>query len=175
VYPQLRTPGQVSLGVVIVFGIGSMTAVVVSLILAAAIPSVVGDGTWVVRLSFVAFAVAPCISLGTRCARWWAFTGAAALVPLLGFAVLVAGPGSHAGGLAFAAEAVLATAFALAVGSLQSALAARDAFATSSSAGERAVDTPGRQLDRPLHRQRRDLRASVSDDRPRSSDRAEGL
>jgi hypothetical protein len=119
----LRTPGQVALAVVVVFGGGATVAVVASMLVGVAAPSVVGDGGVLVRVMLVVFALGPCLSLGQRCGRWWAFTGAAAVVPLLGFCVLVGGPRSWSG-FGVVSVAVVAAAFAVAAGSLQQHLAA---------------------------------------------------
>jgi hypothetical protein len=116
--PTLRTPVQTALAVVVVTGWGALAAVLVSLLLAVVASPLVGDGSTLVRLLLVAFVLGPCVSLGRRCGRWWAFVGAAGLVPLLGFAMLVGG--SVSSGVGFLTLAVLGTASALALGSLQS-------------------------------------------------------
>jgi hypothetical protein len=110
------------LAVFVVVGIGALGTVVVSFLVSAVASSLVGDGSLLIRLLLVVFAVGPCLSIGDRCGRWWAFIGSVALVPMLGFGVLVAGRGSSSD-LAFLLLAVLMTAFALAAGSLQRALA----------------------------------------------------
>jgi hypothetical protein len=115
---MFRTPGQIALAVVVVAGGGTLTVLLVSVLLAVVASSLVGDGSALVRLLLVAFVLWPCVSLGRRCGRWWAFVGAAGLLPLLGVALLVGG--SVSSGVGFVALAVLGTASALALGSLQS-------------------------------------------------------
>lgn len=119
----VRTPGEVAVAVVVVFGGGATVAVVTSMLVGVAVPSLVGDGGVLVRVMLVVFALGPCLSLGQRCGRWWAFMGAAALAPLLGFCALVAGPRSWTG-VGFVGVAVVAVAFAVAAGSLQQQLTA---------------------------------------------------
>jgi hypothetical protein len=116
--PMIRTPAQLALAVVVVVGCGTLAVLLASVLLAVVAPSLVGDGSVLVRLLLVAFVLWPCVSLGRRCGRWWAFVGAAGLLPLLGFVMLVAGTLSSDAG--FLALAVLGTASALALGSLQS-------------------------------------------------------
>jgi hypothetical protein len=147
----LRTPGQLALAVIVVAGVGATMVIVVSVLLSVAASSLVGDGSALVRFLLVVFVLGPCVSLGIRCGRWWAFLGAAGLVPLLVFAMLVAGSVSSTG-LEFAAVAVLATAFALAVGSLQSERGTRrrrsrvrEEQARRSAGAEEAID-PRRPL-----------------------------
>jgi hypothetical protein len=123
--PAFRTPAQIALAVFAVAGGGALAVVVVSLLLAVAAPPVVGDGSRLVRLLLVAFVLGPCVSLGRRCGRWWAFVGAAGLLPLLAFAMLVDGAVSSGSGLS--SLAVLGVACALALGSLQSEWEARAA------------------------------------------------
>jgi hypothetical protein len=115
----LRTPGQVGLAVFVVASGGALTVVVVSLLAAAAVSSLVGDGSVLVRALLVVCVLGPCMSLGMKCGRWWAFVGAAGIVPLLGFAMLAAGSISTSD-VEFLLVAMLTTAFALALGSLQS-------------------------------------------------------
>jgi hypothetical protein len=121
---RLRTPAQVGLGLVIVVVVGSLVAVVLTLVLSAVASSAVGDGGVLLRLLLALVALGPCFSIGYRCGRWWSFLGAAALVPVLVMCVLVAGPRS-----AFGFEVVLpivaSVAFAASAGSLQRALPRR--------------------------------------------------
>jgi hypothetical protein len=121
---MFRSPIQLALAVVLVASGGTLTVVLVSVLLAVAASAIVGDGSTLVRLLLVSFVLWPCVALGRRCGRWWAFVGAAGLVPLLGFAMLVAGPGASTGA-GFLVVAVLGTASALALGSLQSEWEAR--------------------------------------------------
>ncbi len=124
---RLRTPGQVAAAVVVAVGAGAVLAVVLSMVLAAVASPVVGDGSLLVRLLLVVCVLGPCISIGSRCGHWWAFVGAASVVPILGWSMLVAGPRSR-NGVEFIAAVAIATAFALSAGSLRSQLAtaARD-------------------------------------------------
>jgi hypothetical protein len=115
--PILRTPGQVATAVVLVAGAGAVAVVLVSILLSFLASPLVGDGSAVVRVLLVAFVLAPCVSVGRRCGRWWAFAGAAGLVPLLGFATLAGGASGDSG---LVALAVLGAASALAFGSLRS-------------------------------------------------------
>ena len=114
----LRTPVQVALAVFVAVGLGGLIAVVASLLLAAAAPSLVGDGSLLVKVLLVVFVLGPCIAIGYRCGYWWAFTGAAGLVPLLAFCLVVAGPRSWSG-VGLVAVALLAVAYAVAAGSLR--------------------------------------------------------
>lgn len=120
-YRVLRRPGQLLLAVFVVVGGGALFAVVASMLVAAVVSPLVGDGSVVVRLSLVVFALGPCLSLGRRCGEWWAFLGAGGVLPLVGFALLV--DGALSTGFGFMVVAALTTAFALAVGSLRAVLA----------------------------------------------------
>ncbi len=131
--PLLRTPTQVALGVTVVVVAGSFAAIVASIVLATVAPSV-GDGSLLLRLCLVVCALGPCLSIGYRCGRWWAFLGSAGLAPLLGLCVLIVGPRSWSG-LGFVVLAVTAVALAVAAGSLQRAPARTRARRTSTSGG----------------------------------------
>jgi hypothetical protein len=133
---SLRTPVQVGVAVVVVVVAGGVAMFVVSTSLAAVAPALVGDGSLLVRLSLVVFAFAPCLSLGFRCGRWWAFSGAASLVPAVGICVLLAGPHSWSV-LGLLVWLVGAAGLPLAVGSLQRGLTptnVRPTVATSTAA-----------------------------------------
>jgi hypothetical protein len=118
----LRTVPQVGFGIALVVAAGGLLTVLVALGLSVLAGSVVGDGALTVRAALGALILGPCVSIGYRCGRWWAFSGAAALVPLLLLAVLVYGPRSP-GGLAGPAFAIAAIALATAIGSLRRELA----------------------------------------------------
>jgi hypothetical protein len=118
----LRTVPQVGLGLAVVVAAGGLLTVVLALALSVLAGSVVGDGALTVRAALAALILGPCVSIGYRCGRWWAFAGAAALVPLVLLAVLIYGPRSP-GGLAAAAFMIAAVALATAIGSLRRELA----------------------------------------------------
>jgi hypothetical protein len=117
----LRTPGEVALAVLAVVVFGGVTAVLASIVLAVAASSLAGDGRLLVRLCLGVFVLAPCVAVGSRCGRWWAFLGAAGLVPILALSVLVSG-GPAGTGIGLAVVSVVSVAFALAAGSLQQEL-----------------------------------------------------
>ena len=179
----LRTPGQVATAVVLVAGGGALAAAVVSVLLAVGMPSLAGDGSALVRSSLVVFVLGPCVSLGRRCGRWWAFVGSGVLVPLLGFAALVTGAGLSSG-VRWTAVAVLTTALALALGSLQSEVEAKAARyvswgasiapipATSAAPASRPPTGPSRRVTRPVARGRSDIAATVPKKSPASNSTA---
>ena len=117
----LRTAREVGLGLAVVVVGGGMLTIVVGVALSLVAGSVVGDGALTVRMAVAVLILGPCVSIGYRCGRWWAFAGAAALAPLLLLGILVDGPRSAAR-LEFAAFAIAAVALATAVGSLRRAL-----------------------------------------------------
>jgi hypothetical protein len=117
----LRSVPQVGFGLAAVVAAGGVLTVLVALGLSLVAGSIVGDGALTVRLAVTVLILGPCVSIGYRCGRWWAFAGAAALVPLLLLGILVDGPRS-AGQVEFAAFATAAVALATAVGSLRRAL-----------------------------------------------------
>jgi hypothetical protein len=123
-----RSPIELMLTVGLVVGLGGVVAVLAAMFSAAAASSSVGDGSSLVGSLLVVFVLAPCLAVGHRCGRWWAFFGAAVLVPMLGFCLLLAGRHS-ASSVGFVVAAVLATAFALAAGSFQRELTAADVTA----------------------------------------------
>lgn len=143
---MLGTPIQLALAVVVVVGGGMLAVLLVSVLLAVAAPSLVGDGSALVRVLLVAFVLWPCVSLGRRCGRWWAFVGAAGLLPFLGVVALASGPTSLDVG--FVALALVATASALALGSLRSE---REAQATRqgrcTGRGRRSASRPEAGID----------------------------
>lgn len=118
VRPTIRTPARLALAVVVVTCVGALAVVLVSVLLAVVASALVADGSGLVRVLLVAFVLGPCLSLGRRCGRWWAFAGAAGLVPLLAFVLLVGGYASSSG-IGAAALFLLGTSCALALGSLQ--------------------------------------------------------
>jgi hypothetical protein len=118
----LRTPSQVALAVLMSVVFGGFAAVFASIAIAAATSSLAGDGNEVVRLCMGLFVLIPCIAVGSRCGRWWAFLGAAGLVPVLALSVLASG-GPAERGLGLGIVAVLCVAFAVATGSLEHRLA----------------------------------------------------
>ena len=117
----LRTAQEVGFGLAVVVVAGGTLTIVVALALSLVAGSVVGDGALTVRMAVAVLILGPCVSIGYRCGRWWAFAGAAVLAPLLLLGILVDGPRS-AGRLEFAAFAIAAVALATAVGSLRRAL-----------------------------------------------------
>jgi hypothetical protein len=135
---SLRTPVQVGVAVLVVVVAGGVAMFVVSTSLAAVAPALVGDGSLLVRLSLVVFAFAPCLSLGFRCGRWWAFSGAASLVPAVGICVVLAGPHSWSA-LGLLVWIVGATGLPLAVGSLQRRLTPTNVRATPVARSTAAV------------------------------------
>lgn len=118
----LRTPGQVALAVLMSVVFGGVAAVFASVAIATATSSLAGDGNEVVRLCMGLFVLIPCIAVGSRCGRWWAFCGASGLVPVLVLSILVSGSRSGSG-LGLGIVAVLCVAFAVATGSLEHRLA----------------------------------------------------
>lgn len=115
--PALASPLDVAVALTVVVAIGSLVAVVAALLLSA-IVKVGGDGRGLLRVLLAAFALAPCLTIGARCGRWWAFSGSLLLVPVVGVCVLIVGPRSGAG----AAEILFvfaATSLMVAVGSLR--------------------------------------------------------
>lgn len=118
----LRTPGQVALAVLMSVVFGGATAVLASIVLAAATSSLAGDGNLLVRFCMGLFVLTPCIAVGSRCGRWWAFLGSAGLVPVLALSVLVSGAPARSG-IGLGIVAVLCVAFAVATGSLEHRLA----------------------------------------------------
>jgi hypothetical protein len=116
--PLLQTPTQVGLGLAVVVVGGSLVAIVVSLLLSTLVKPLAGDGNGLLRVSLAVFALGPCVSIGYRCGRWWAFAGSAALAPLLGLCVLIVGPRTWSGA-GFVLLAVAAVALAVAAGSLR--------------------------------------------------------
>ena len=117
----LRTPAQVGFSLALVAPLGSLVAIVAANALSVMAGSVVGDGHLLLRLGLVVFALFPCVSIGYRCGRWWAFTGSACLGALLLLSALILGPRSseQLGSVAFAVAVI---ALATATGSLQRAL-----------------------------------------------------
>lgn len=148
---SLRTPGDVALATAVVVTAGSVVAVLAALLLAAAAPSVVGNGNVAVRLLLVLFAIGPCFALGSRCGRWWAFSGALGLVPLMAFANLV--DGQAASGVGFFVVVVVACALGLASGSLSRPQPAGTATRRKQRRSEAWTDAP-------LHPVRPDRRAA---------------
>jgi hypothetical protein len=130
--PLLQTPTQVGLGLAVVVVGGAFVAIVVSLLLSTLVKPLAGDGNGLLRVSLAVFALGPCVSIGYRCGRWWAFAGSAALAPLLGLCVLIVGPRTW-GGAGFVLLAVATVALAVAAGSLRRELT-----------GTRAARRPGR-------------------------------
>jgi hypothetical protein len=115
--PALASPLDVAVALTVILAIGSLVAVVVALLLSAVL-KVGGDGRSLLRILLAAFALAPCLSIGARCGRWWAFSGSVLLVPVAGICVLIVGPRSGAG-MAEILFVVAATGLVVAVGSLE--------------------------------------------------------
>jgi hypothetical protein len=102
---RVVTPWRLALAVVVVTVLGSLAAVVLSLLLNGL--GVGGSGGTLLEALLAVCVLAPCFSLGTLCGRWWSFSGS---LPMLG--LLAIGP-PHLALVAFAA-----TSCALALGSL---------------------------------------------------------
>lgn len=149
----LQTPAQVGLGLAVVVVGGSFVAIVVSIVLATFIASLAGDGNELLRVSLAVFALGPCVSIGYRCGRWWAFAGSAALAPLLGLCVLIVGP-RNASGAGFVLLAVAAVALAVAAGSLRRELTGPRAARRTRPSAAAPVARPQRSV--PLARAQRE-------------------
>jgi hypothetical protein len=121
-WSSLRTPRQVAAAVLVSAVVGGVVGMLVSIMFAAVASSLAGDGSLLIRLCVGLFVLAPCIAVGSRCGQWWAFLGAAALIPILALCVLLSnGPAESRVGLAFLS--VASVAFAVAAGSLNRELA----------------------------------------------------
>ena len=129
----LRTPGQVALAVLVAVVFGGVIAVLASIVLAAIASRLAGDGSLLVRLCMGVFVLAPCMAVGSRCGRWWAFLGAAGLIPILALSVLLSG-GRAESGLGLAVVGVVSVALAVATGSLNQQLARARVGATTRTA-----------------------------------------
>jgi hypothetical protein len=144
----LRTPGQVALAVLMSVVFGGVTAVLASIVLAATSSSLAGDGNLLVRFCMGLFVLTPCFAVGSRCGRWWAFLGAAGLVPVLALSVLASGAPARSG-LGLGIVTVICVAFAVATGSLEHRLAyVRPARNRANPVGVRDESEPERQSDR---------------------------
>ena len=113
----LASPLDVAVALTVVVAVGSLIAIVVALLLSALL-EVGGDGRGLLRVLLAVFALAPCLTIGSRCGRWWAFTGSLLLVPVAAVCMLIVGPRSG-GGLAEVLFVFAATSLLVAVGSLQ--------------------------------------------------------
>jgi hypothetical protein len=139
--PQIVNPAQVAVATFVVVTVGATIAALGSIVVAALAPSLVGDGSSLLRLFLVVFALAPCVSIGSRCGRWWAFTGGAGAALLAGTCVIATRRSPD--GLGFLLLTAVAIAFAVATGSLRRRLAAprgsrrRERSAPVSGSGER--------------------------------------
>jgi hypothetical protein len=114
--PELVTPWQLSLAVVVVTGFGSLAAVVLSLFLNGL--GIGGSGGPLLEALLAGCVLVPCFSLGTLCGRWWSFSSS---LPVL--CLLIVAP-SLLALIAFAAISC-----SLALGSLHRASHARHAAA----------------------------------------------
>jgi hypothetical protein len=133
-WSSLRAPRQVALAVLVSAVFGGAIGVVVSIMFAAVASSLAGDGSLLIRLCVGFFVLGPCIAVGSRCGQWWAFLGAASLVPILALCALLSnGPAESRVGLAFLS--VVSVAFAVAAGSLNRELASRRRSSTRKRAG----------------------------------------
>jgi hypothetical protein len=120
--PALASPLSVAVALTVVVVIGSLAAIAVAVLLSAVV-KLGGDGRGLLRILLAIFALLPCLSIGARCGRWWAFSGSLLLVPMAGFCLLIVGPRTGHG----AAEVLFvfaATGLVVAVGSLQRRLQA---------------------------------------------------
>ena len=118
----LQTPGQTAVAVLIVVVFGGVAALLTSTMVAAAAPSLTGDGSQLVKLALLAFVLVPCMAIGFRCGCWWAFLGGVGLVSILLLCVLISAT-DLGRGMGLAIVSVTAVSFAVAVGSLQRQLA----------------------------------------------------
>jgi hypothetical protein len=108
----LATPWRLALAVVVVTVLGSLAAVVLSLVWNGL--GVGGSGGTLLEALLAVCVLAPCFSLGTLCGRWWSFSGS---LPMLGLVAL--GPPQ------LALVALAATSCSLALGSLHRSSHAR--------------------------------------------------
>jgi hypothetical protein len=137
--PLLARRAQVALATSLVVAAGSAASVFASLLAATLASSWIGDGAAVARVTLVVLAVGPCVSVGFRCGRWWAFAGAVGPMTLLGGCLLVADRGPS--NLGFVALAVVMIAVALATGSLERQLASPSNTPDSTSSREHVSRT----------------------------------
>ncbi len=115
--PALPSPLAVALALTIVVVIGSLFAITLALLLTA-ILKLGGDGRPLLETLLAIFALLPCLSIGARCGRWWAFSGSLILIPVAATCVLVVGQGFSPGLLQILLVVGL-TGLLVAVGSLQ--------------------------------------------------------
>jgi hypothetical protein len=100
----VATPWRLALAVVVMTVLGSLAAVVLSLVWNGL--GVGGSGGTLLEALLAVCVLAPCFSLGTLCGRWWSFSGS---LPMLGLVAL--GPPQ------LALVALAATSCSLALGS----------------------------------------------------------
>lgn len=115
--PALASLLDVAVALTVVVAVGSLVAVMSALLISAFV-KVGGDGRGLLRVLLAVFALAPCLSIGARCGRWWAFAGSVPLVPVTAVCVLIVGPRSGRG-MVEILFVFAATALMVAVGSLQ--------------------------------------------------------
>ncbi len=118
--PLLASPLQVAVALLLVIVVGSLAAIGITL-LASVIGGFAGNGRTLLRLLLVTFVLAPCLSVGSRCGRWWAFSGSILLSPAAIVCALVAGLGFSQAAVDVLLV-VAATALATAAGSLHTHL-----------------------------------------------------
>lgn len=137
----LRSPLAVAAAVAVIVVVGSVVAISLALLLAV-LGASGGDGRGLLRVLLAAFALAPCLSIGSRCGRWWSFSGCLLLAPAAALCVLIAGPHFSQGAVEVVFLVSLAS-LVVAAASLQHRLHS-GAFLSRNARGNSATARPPR-------------------------------